>query len=81
MRESGFKAVCEFSGQPTVMLIKDQKKKKRSGPYSTLGFCSAGVYCHQAKTVTNNLPILSVLADRCFITSFSVFQNITRLTV
>jgi hypothetical protein len=43
------------------MMIKDQKKKERSGPYSTSTFCSAGLAGHQAKSVTNNLPILSVL--------------------
>jgi hypothetical protein len=49
------------------MKKKDQKKKESSGPYTTSTFCSAGLAGHQAKSVTNNLPILSVLANRSVI--------------
>jgi hypothetical protein len=30
-------------------MIKDQKKKERSGPYSTSTFCSAGVHVTRQK--------------------------------
>ena len=41
---SGFKMLNEFIWPAEQgMMIKDQKKKERSGPYSTSGFCSAGV--------------------------------------
>jgi len=60
---SGFKMLNEFLWPAEHgMTIKDQKKKEHSGPYSTSAFCLAGLAGHQAKSVTNNLPILSVLA-------------------
>jgi hypothetical protein len=43
-----------------------KKKKEGLGPYSTTTFCSAGLSGHQAKSVPNNLPILSVLAVRVY---------------
>ena len=62
VRVSGFKMINEFIWPAEVeMMIKDQKKKEGSGPYSTSAFCSAGLAGYQAKSVTNNLPILSVL--------------------
>jgi len=45
MRVSGFISQSEFvwPAETVKMKINDQKKKERSGPYSTSGFCSAGV--------------------------------------
>jgi hypothetical protein len=50
VRVSGFKMLNEFIWPAEQgMMVKDQKKKKRSGPYSTSGFCSAGVYVTRQK--------------------------------
>jgi len=40
--------------------LKEKEGVRVSKPLAV--FCSAGLAGHQAKTVTNNLPILSVLA-------------------
>jgi len=45
----GIEAIWNFNGQPTVMMIKDQKKKESSGPYSTCVFGSAGVHVTMQK--------------------------------
>jgi hypothetical protein len=50
MRVSGFKKLNEFIWPAEQgMMVIDQKKKKRSGPYSTSTFCSAGVYVTRQK--------------------------------
>jgi hypothetical protein len=47
---SGCKMLNEFIWPAEQgMMIKDQKKKERSGPYSTNAFCSAGVYVTRQK--------------------------------
>ena len=47
---SGCKMLNEFIWPAEQgMMIKDQKKKESSGPYSTSGFCSAGVHITRQK--------------------------------
>jgi len=60
----GLTRITKLNGQPVVMDIKDQKKKEESGCLKHLQFLPGWRIRHQAKSVTNNLPILSVLAFR-----------------
>jgi len=57
----GLTFMTKLNGQPVVMDKKDQKKKEGSGCLKHLQFLLGWRLRHQAKSVTNNLPILSVL--------------------
>jgi hypothetical protein len=62
MRVSGFKSQNEFLWPADLgVTIKDQKRKKAIGLINHLRFLLGWRLRHQAKTVTNNLPLLSVL--------------------
>jgi len=64
---SGFKMLNEFIWPAEQgMMIKDQKEKKEFGPINYLWFLLGWRTRHQAKSMTNNLPILSVLATGIF---------------
>jgi hypothetical protein len=57
----GLTWITKLNGQPVVMDKKDQKKKEGFGCLKHLQFLPGWRIRHQAKSVTNNLPILSVL--------------------
>jgi len=57
----GLTLITNLNCQPVVVKIKDQKKKEGSGCLKHLQFLPGWRLRHQAKSVTNNLPILSVL--------------------
>jgi hypothetical protein len=52
-----------WPAESVKMKINDQKKKERSG-HTQPPVLARLAFGHQAKTVTNNLPLLSVLANR-----------------
>jgi len=55
---------------------KRSKEKRRFGPILNIQFLLGWRTRHQAKTVTNNLPILSVLAVRACALSYSRVQRV-----
>jgi len=68
----GLTWITKLNGQPVVMDKKDQKKKEKSGCLKHLQFLPGWRLRHQAKSVTNNLPILSVLGVRAFVLIFQI---------
>jgi hypothetical protein len=60
MRVSGFKAITNFSGQP-IVTVQRLKRKEKFGPILNIWFLLGWRSRHQAKSMTNNLPLLSVL--------------------
>jgi len=66
MRVSGFKVLNEFIWPAEFDIkIKDQKEEKRSGPYSTSIFCSAGVQVTSKKCDKQLTHIVRVMVS-CF---------------